>query len=194
VICTGTLDVVSPWNVGSTSGDGINLLGQDFAAARPGCSAQVLFVGAVNTAIMEKLVAAVAGGDPPPVTLVPAQQTPLWTSKGVVQPLDPYARRDKISKGLFLEGYWPQMEIRGKLWRQAVQHRRQLPLVPQQEPVPRRGAQPGTDAGHHQGAGRRAGARAQVSTLPARLRPASGRGRARKGRGRVRAEQEQSSA
>jgi multiple sugar transport system substrate-binding protein len=117
VACNGTLDVVSPWNVGTTSGDGINLLGQDFAAAHPGCSAQVLFVAEGNTAIMEKLVASIAGGDPPPVTLVPAQQTPLWTSKGVVQPLDPYARRDKITKELFFEGYWPQMEIRGKLWR-----------------------------------------------------------------------------
>ena len=70
-----------------------------------------------NTTIMEKLVAAIAGGDPPAVTLVPAQQTPLWTSKGVVQPLDPYARRDKITKDQFVEGYWPQMVIRGKLWR-----------------------------------------------------------------------------
>ncbi len=51
------------------------------------------------------------------MTLVPAQQTPLWTSKGVVQPLDSYARRDGIAKDQFFEGYWPQMVIRGKLWR-----------------------------------------------------------------------------
>ena len=37
VACAGTLDVVSPWNVGSTTGDGITALGQDFAAAHPGC-------------------------------------------------------------------------------------------------------------------------------------------------------------
>ena len=117
VACSGPLDVVSPWNIGSTTGDGIVLLGQDFAAAHPGCSVRLLFVSENNTTIMEKLVAAIAGGDPPAVTLVPAQQTPLWTSKGVVQPLDAYARRDGIAKDQFVEGYWPQMVIRGKLWR-----------------------------------------------------------------------------
>ena len=117
VACKGTLDVVSPWGVGSTTGDGLALLTQDFAAAHPGCTAQLLFVSDNNTTIMEKLVASIAGGDPPPVTLVPAQQTPLWTSKGVVQPLDSYAKRDGIAKDMFFEGYWPQMVIGGKLWR-----------------------------------------------------------------------------
>ena len=78
--CKGTLDFVSPWGVGSSTGDGLTLLAQDFTAAHPGCSAQLLFVSDNNTTIMEKLVAAIAGGDPPPVTLVPAQQTPLWIS------------------------------------------------------------------------------------------------------------------
>jgi multiple sugar transport system substrate-binding protein len=117
VACTGPLDVVSPWGPGSTTGDGLTQFGQDFAAAHAGCTARLLFVSDNNTVIMEKLVAAIAGGDPPPVTLVPAQQTPLWISKGVVQPLDAYAKRDGVAKDQFVEGYWPQMVVGGKLWR-----------------------------------------------------------------------------
>lgn len=115
--CKGAVEFVSPWNVGSDTGDSLNLLGQDFAAAHPGCSAQLLFVSNDNTAILEKLVASIAGGDPPPVALVPAQQTPLWISRSVIQPLDAFAKRDKVTKDIFFDGYWPQMVVDGKLWR-----------------------------------------------------------------------------
>ncbi|MBI3971993.1 MAG: extracellular solute-binding protein [Chloroflexi bacterium] len=115
--CRGTLEFISPWNVGSTTGDGLNLLGQDFAATHPGCRAELLFVAGGNDAILEKLVATIAGGAQPPVALVPAQQTPLWIAKGVIQPLDTWAKRDKVTKELFFDGYWPQMVVSGKLWR-----------------------------------------------------------------------------
>ncbi|MGH2356351.1 MAG: extracellular solute-binding protein, partial [Chloroflexota bacterium] len=115
--CKGTIEFVSPWNVGSSAGDGLNLMGQDFAAAYPGCTARLLFVQGGNTAILEKLVASIAGGDPPPVALVPAQQTPLWISKGVIQSLDEVAKRDGVTKELFFDGYWPQMVVDGTLWR-----------------------------------------------------------------------------
>lgn len=117
VSCRGPIQFVSPWNVGSGTGDGLNDLGRDFAAAHPGCSAELLYVPGGNTAILEKLVAALAGGDPPPVALVPAQQTPLWISKGVIQPLDSLAKRDGIGKEQFFAGYWPQMVVDGTLWR-----------------------------------------------------------------------------
>jgi multiple sugar transport system substrate-binding protein len=117
VACQGTISFVSPWNVGSGTGDGLTLLGQDFAATHPGCTAELLFVEGGNTAILEKLVAAIAGGDPPPVVLVPAQQTPLWITKSVISPLDTFAKRDGIAKEQFFGGYWPQMVVAGKLWR-----------------------------------------------------------------------------
>src|SRR5687767_1149942 len=67
--CTGTLEFISPWNVGSSAGDGLVLLGEDFKAAHPGCTAQLLFVPGGNTAILEKLVSTIAGGAQPPIAL-----------------------------------------------------------------------------------------------------------------------------
>jgi multiple sugar transport system substrate-binding protein len=115
--CKGTLDVVSPWAAGTPEGDRINLMGQDFAATHPGCSAQVLWVAGNNTEILTKLVAAIAAGSQPPVAFIPAQQTPTWIAQNVAQPLDSWAKRDQVTKDLFFEGYWPQMMIDGKLWR-----------------------------------------------------------------------------
>jgi len=115
--CRGTIEFISPWNVGSTAGDALVQLGQDFATAHPGCTAQLLFVSGDNTQILEKLVATIAGGSQPPVALVPAQQTPLWISKGVLQPLETWAKRDGVTKDLFFDGYWPQMVVGGRLWR-----------------------------------------------------------------------------
>ncbi|MER3404845.1 MAG: hypothetical protein C4345_14115 [Chloroflexota bacterium] len=113
--CNGTVEFVSPWNVGTPTGDGLVLAGQDFAAAHPGCRAELVYWSGDNTAILEKLAITIAAGNQPAVTLVPAQQTPLWISMGVLQPLDTWAGRDKVSKELFFEGYWPQMVIGGKL-------------------------------------------------------------------------------
>jgi multiple sugar transport system substrate-binding protein len=115
--CRGTIEFVSPWNVGTPTGDGLVLAGQDFAAVHPGCRAELVYWSGDNTAILEKLAITIAAGNQPAVTLVPAQQTPLWISMGVLQPLDTWAGRDKVSKELFFEGYWPQMVIGGKLWR-----------------------------------------------------------------------------
>src|SRR3954451_16457266 len=94
--CKSEIDFVSPFNVGTGSGDGLVKVADDFAAANQGCKANLLFVSANNTEIMEKLVASVVAGTPPAVTLVPAQQTPLWIGKGVIQPLTKLAQRDKV--------------------------------------------------------------------------------------------------
>jgi ABC-type glycerol-3-phosphate transport system substrate-binding protein len=76
-----------------------------------------MLFGGDNNAILEKLVAQVVAGTPPAATLVPAQQTPLWIAKGVIQPVTKYAQRDKVTRDLFIEGYWPQMIIGGQFWR-----------------------------------------------------------------------------
>ena len=119
--CKSEIDFVTPFNVGSGSGDGLVKVAEDFAAANQGCKANMLFVSNNNTEIMEKLVSAVVAGTPPAVALVPAQQTPLWIGKGVIQPLTKVAQRDKVSKDQFFEGYWPQMELQGQLWRLPLQ-------------------------------------------------------------------------
>ncbi len=115
--CRGTVEFVSPWNVGTPTGDGLVQVGQDFAAVHPGCRAELVYWSGDNTAILEKLAITIAAGNQPAVTLVPAQQTPLWISMGVLQPLEPWAMRDRVGKELFFEGYWPQMILGGKLWR-----------------------------------------------------------------------------
>ena len=115
--CSGPIEYLSPWDVGDPTGAGLVKLGGDYAAANPGCAATLAYVSSDNTTIMEKLVAGVAGGSAPAVALIPAQQTPLWISKGVLQPLTPFAQRDKVTKEQFFEGYWPQMVVRGQLWR-----------------------------------------------------------------------------
>jgi multiple sugar transport system substrate-binding protein len=126
--CSSQVDFVSPFNVGTANGDGLVQVAQDFAAANRGCKANLLFVSANNTEIMEKLVAEVVAGTPPAVALVPAQQTPLWISKRVIQPLTELARRDRVSNDQFFEGYWPQMEIQGQLWRLPLQIDVNFPL------------------------------------------------------------------
>ena len=62
------------------------------------------------------------------MALVPAQQTPLWIGKSVIQPLTKLAQRDKVSKEQFFEGYWPQMELQGQLWRLPLQIDVNFPL------------------------------------------------------------------
>jgi multiple sugar transport system substrate-binding protein len=126
--CSAEVDFVSPFNVGSANGDGLVRLAEDFAAANQGCRATMVFLSANNTEIMEKLVASVAGGAPPAVAMVPAQQTPLWIGKGVVQPLTKLAQRDRVAKEQFFEGYWPQMEVKGQLWRLPLQIDVNFPL------------------------------------------------------------------
>jgi multiple sugar transport system substrate-binding protein len=119
--CKSEVDFVSPFNVGTGNGDGLVKVAEDYAAANQGCKATMLFLSANNTEIQEKLVASVVAGTPPAVAMVPAQQTPLWISKGVIQPLTKLAQRDKVSKEQFFEGYWPQMELQGQLWRLPLQ-------------------------------------------------------------------------
>jgi multiple sugar transport system substrate-binding protein len=125
--CKSTVDYLSPFNVGSGNGDGLVQLNQDFAAANGGCRAEMVF-GGDNNAILEKLVAQVVAGTPPAAVLVPAQQTPLWITKGVIQPLTKYTQRDKVTKELFVEGYWPQMIIGGQFWRLPFQMDVNFPL------------------------------------------------------------------
>jgi multiple sugar transport system substrate-binding protein len=126
--CKSEVEFVSPFGAGSANGDGLVKLAEDYATANQGCKATMLFVGANNNEILEKLVAAVVAGTPPAVALVPAQQTPLWIGKGVIQPLTKPAQRDKVSKEQFFEGYWPQMEIQGQLWRLPLQIDVNFPL------------------------------------------------------------------
>ena len=126
--CKSEIDFVSPFNVGTGNGDGLVKLAEDYAAANQGCKATMQFVSANNTEIMEKLVAAVVAGTPPAVALVPAQQTPLWIGKSVIQPLTKLAQRDKVGKEQFFEGYWPQMELQGQLWRLPLQIDVNFPL------------------------------------------------------------------
>jgi multiple sugar transport system substrate-binding protein len=115
--CTAPVEYLSPWDVGTDIGAGLVKLNGDFAQAVKGCSAQLLYVSSDNTTILEKLVVMVAAGTPPPVALVPAQQTPLWIGKGILQPLTALAARDKVTKEQFFPGYWPQMVLGGKFWR-----------------------------------------------------------------------------
>ncbi|MGI8914776.1 MAG: hypothetical protein ACR2JY_13515 [Chloroflexota bacterium] len=115
--CAAPVEYLSPWAVGSDIGAGLVKLNGDFAQAVQGCSAQLLYVSSDNTTILEKLVVMVAAGTPPPVALVPAQQTPLWITKGILQPLTARAARDKVTKEQFFPGYWPQMVLGGKFWR-----------------------------------------------------------------------------
>jgi multiple sugar transport system substrate-binding protein len=126
--CTSEVDFISPFNVGTANGDGLMAVAQDYAAAHQGCRATMVFVSGNNTEIMEKLVASVVAGTPPAVALVPAQQTPLWVGKGIIQPLTKLAQRDKVSKEQFFEGYWPQMERGGQLWRLPLQIDVNFPL------------------------------------------------------------------
>jgi multiple sugar transport system substrate-binding protein len=118
---------MSPFNVGSVNGDGLQLLNQDFAAANSGCTAQMTF-GGTNAEMLEKLTTQVVAGTPPAATLVPAQGTPLWIAKGVVQPLTKFAQRDKVAKDQFFDGYWPQMIVRNDLWRLPFQIDVNFPL------------------------------------------------------------------
>ena len=115
--CTAPVEYLSPWDVGTDIGAGLTKLNGDFAQAVKGCSAQLLYVSSDNTTILEKLVVMVAAGTPPPVALVPAQQTPLWITKGILQPLTALTARDKVTKEQFFPGYWPQMVLGGKFWR-----------------------------------------------------------------------------
>jgi multiple sugar transport system substrate-binding protein len=115
--CTAPVEYLSPWDVGTDIGAGLVKLNGDFAQAVKGCSAQLLYVSSDNTTILEKLVVMVAAGTPPPAALVPAQQTPLWITKGILQPLTALTARDKVAKEQFFPGYWPQMVLGGKFWR-----------------------------------------------------------------------------
>lgn len=115
--CAGVVDYLSPWGKGTAIGDGLIKLNTEYAAAHGGCKAELVFVSADNTAILEKLVGMVAAGTPPAAALIPAQQTPLWINKGIVQPLTALAQRDKLAEQQFFAGYWPQMFLRGQLWR-----------------------------------------------------------------------------
>src|SRR5688572_1121851 len=126
--CKSEIDFVSPFNVGSVNGDGLVKMTEDYAAANQGCKATMLFMSTNNTEIQEKLVASVLAGTPPAVAMVPAQQTPQWINKGVIQALTKYAQRDKVSKEQFFEGYWPQMELQGQLWRLPMQIDVNFPL------------------------------------------------------------------
>ena len=126
--CTSEVDFVSPFNVGTVNGDGLLKVADDYTAANQGCKATMLFLSDNNTQIQEKLVASVIAGTPPAVAMVPAQQTPFWVSKGVIQPLTKFAQRDKVSKEQFFEGYWPQMELQGQLWRLPMQIDVNFPL------------------------------------------------------------------
>lgn len=140
--CRGMIEVVSPFNVGSAIGDGLMLLAQDFAAAHAGCRAELLWVSSDNTAILEKLVTTIVAGAQPPVALVPAQQTPLWIAKEVIQPLDSWAKRDAIGKELFFDGYWPQMVVGGKLWRLPFNIDVNFPLFVNQQTIREAGLKP----------------------------------------------------
>jgi ABC-type glycerol-3-phosphate transport system substrate-binding protein len=115
--CAGVVDYLSPWGKGTAVGDGLIKLNADYAAAHGGCKAELVFVSSDNTVILEKLVGMVAAGTPPAAALIPAQQTPLWITKGIVQPLTALAQRDKLTKQQFFAGYWPPMYFRGQLWR-----------------------------------------------------------------------------
>lgn len=126
--CKSEVEFVSPFNVGTSNGDGFVKVAQDYAAANQGCKATMLFLSGNNTEILEKLVTSVVAGTPPAVALVPAQQTPLWIGKSVLQPLTKLAQRDKVSKDQFFEGYWPQMELQGQLWRLPLQIDVNFPL------------------------------------------------------------------
>ncbi len=126
--CKGEIEFVTPFGVGTVNGDGLMKLGEDFAAANKGCKATMLFMSANNSEILEKLVTSVVAGTPPAVALVPAQQTPLWIGKDVIQPLTKLAQRDKVSKEQFFEGYWPQMELQGQMWRLPLQIDVNFPL------------------------------------------------------------------
>ncbi|MBI3974247.1 MAG: extracellular solute-binding protein [Chloroflexi bacterium] len=113
--CRSTLEFYTPFASTTVQYQGFQEVITAFMRQRSGCSVeQVPQAGAGG--VQEKLTAALAGGDPPALTVMPPGNVSTWSARGLIAPVDDLFKRDRLNGGDFPVPLWKPMSHRGKVW------------------------------------------------------------------------------
>ncbi|CAA9307531.1 MAG: hypothetical protein AVDCRST_MAG77-6205 [uncultured Chloroflexi bacterium] len=116
--CSQPMEIYHPFADTSAVAPGLRRVFADFASSHPQCSLQPVPIAPFNT---EKLIASMAGGAPPPLSMLPPTQVTTWVPQGLLEPLEPYLKRDKLAGSDFLPPVWETMSWGGGAWHLPVQ-------------------------------------------------------------------------
>jgi ABC-type glycerol-3-phosphate transport system substrate-binding protein len=100
---------VVPWN------ERLPKLRDAFAASHPGWDLEWFFA-AGDFVPDDKLVSAIAAGEPPDAMVVGGQVVPAWATRGLVQPIDAQLGRARIGEAEYWTPSWRQHIWKGKTW------------------------------------------------------------------------------
>jgi len=116
--CGQPLEVYQPWAETNAARAGLDKAIADFVATHPQCKLNVVSVVPWTT---EKLTASLAGGAPPPLTMLAPTSVTTWAPQGLLDPVDDLFKRDKLGSGDFFPPVWETMGWGGKVWHVPVQ-------------------------------------------------------------------------
>lgn len=112
--CHTHLDLWSVFGSGTPQNAGIGKLVQQFTRDSSGCTMDVTVIP--GNQLGEKLTAAVAGGTPPALSLLPPGIVSTWSVKGLLAAVDDLFKRAKLSATDFPAPLWQEMSYGGKVW------------------------------------------------------------------------------
>ncbi|MFD1674462.1 ABC transporter substrate-binding protein [Alicyclobacillus fodiniaquatilis] len=107
---------LTAWYVeGSATGDETLKLVKEFNETHKNIHVNATYV-ASNGQNAQKLIAAIAGGNPPDVAEVDSLTIPEYASKGALVDLAPYAKADGVKKSQYIPAVWDSNSYNGDLY------------------------------------------------------------------------------
>jgi multiple sugar transport system substrate-binding protein len=139
--CSQPLELYQPWAETNAARAGLDKTIADFVATHPQCPLTVVSVVPWTT---EKLTAALAGGAPPPLTMLAPTSVTTWAPQGLLDPVDDLFKRDKLTGTDFFPPVWETMGWNGKVWHVPVQVDPNFPFFWNKAPLREVGVNPDT--------------------------------------------------
>lgn len=97
---------------GSENGDGIKLVVEEFEKQHPDINVDAVYIGDTD----EKLLTAVAGGNPPDVVYFDRFKIASWASEGSLEDLTELTEGGKVSEDKYYPFAWEESSYDGKLY------------------------------------------------------------------------------